>query len=85
MGSRLGRPNKPTLITWRGTDKDPALFIARVMMDDSAPLPERLKAAVALLPHVWRKLPTEVEVEQSLIYDRIERVVINGQLADTDG
>jgi hypothetical protein len=64
MGRPLGAKNKAgMLIAWAGTEKDPALFLAKVMADREQDENRRVQAAVALLPYVHRKLPMAVEAD----------------------
>lgn len=66
MARTLGSTNKPKLVTWNGTKRDPAAYVASVMLDDTADQETRLKAAIALLPFVHRKQPTEIESDAPL-------------------
>jgi hypothetical protein len=62
MASRKGIPNKSTLLRkWIGTDKDPAMFMLKLMMDPAADVGHRLDCAKTLIPYVHRKQPVEVE------------------------
>lgn len=54
-----GKGRKPFLLKWRGTERDPATFIAEVMIDNMAPMDMRMDAAKALLPYVHKRLPLE--------------------------
>jgi hypothetical protein len=63
-----GRPpgaknKKGMLIAWAGGERDPALFLAEVMVNQGEDPNRRTQAAVALLPYVHRKLPMAVEAD----------------------
>jgi hypothetical protein len=63
MSRPKGSTNKPKLISWAGGDRDPALLLARFMMNEAEDPNRRTQAAVALLPYVHRKLPMAVEAD----------------------
>lgn len=79
MSRPVGSTNKPKLISWAGTERDPATYIAKVMQDEEAPAEQRLKAAVALLPYVHRRLPTELDIggTSNITITAIERQIID--------
>lgn len=66
MGRPLGAKNKAgMLISWAGTERDPALYLARVMCDERQDANRRVQAGVALMPYVHRKLPMAIEADVS--------------------
>ena len=63
MTRPVGSINKPKLMTWNGTKKDPATVLANIMSDETQELDTRMRAAIALMPYVHRKQPIAVEAD----------------------